>query len=388
MKKIIFRAIGLLVLVASGVGAYRFWQYAQTFEETDDAQIDGPMNIVSTRIPGTVLKVYVSENQPVEAGQLLADIDPGDYQVALTQAQAGLAVAQAQVRTEAPSVPIVATTTETRIAAARANVASAEADLAVARRDLEARQAIIAEAEAQSARAAADLARYEALVKKDQVSKLEYDEKVAAAKSATASVESTKAVANSARQQIQQREAKLSLSQTELDLAVRNAPQQVAAQQASVEFRNANTAVSKAQIEEAKLNLSYTKIVAPVSGFIGKKHVEAGQRVQPGEQLIAIVPLDNIWVTANFKETQLKEMKVGQKATIHVDAYDRDYEGVVESMPPSTAARFSVLPPENATGNYVRVVQRLPIRLRFKPDQDPEHRLRPGMSVLPKVWIK
>jgi membrane fusion protein (multidrug efflux system) len=387
-KKTAWRAAGAILLIAAGIAGYRFWQYSQTYEETDDAQIDGHMNIVSTRVPGTVEKVHVTENQPVQAGQILIELDPGDYQVALARAQASLAQAQAQVRTEAPSIPITTTTTETKIAAGRANVASAEAALAVARRELEAREAVVGEAEAQYARAAADLSRYEALVKKDQVSRLEYDEKVAAAKSAAASVESAKAAASAARQTIQQREAIVALNRSELDQAVRNAPQEVSAQRASLDYRQASTAVAKAALDEAKLNLSYTKITAPVSGILGRKNVEPGQRVQPGQQLLAIVPLDDIWVTANYKETQLKSMKAGQRATIHVDAYGKDYEGYVESMPPSTAARFSILPPENATGNYVRVVQRLPVRLRFQPGQDPGQRLRPGMSVLPKVWIK
>lgn len=387
-RRIAWRIVGAILLIAAGIGGYRFWRYSQTFEETDDAQIDGHMNIVSTRIPGTVERVYVMENQPVQAGQVLIDLDPADYQAAMARAQASLAQAQAQVLTEVPSVSITATTTETRIATGKANVASAEAALAVARRELDAREAAVAEAEAQYARASADLTRYETLVKKDQVSRLEYDEKVAAAKSAAASVESARAAANGARQAIQQREAMVALQRSELDQAVRNAPEEVSAQRASLDYRRASTAVAKAALDESKLNLSYTKILSPVTGIVGKKNVEPGQRIQQGQQLLAIVPLDDIWVTANYKETQLKEMKAGQRATIHVDAYNKDYEGYVDSMPPSTAARFSILPPENATGNYVRVVQRLPIRLRFKPGQDPEQRLRPGMSVLPKVWIR
>jgi membrane fusion protein, multidrug efflux system len=386
-KRVAAQIIGAILLVALGIGGYRYWRYSQTYESTDDAQIDGHMNIISTRIPGTVLKVHVIENQTVEAGQILVDLDPGDSQVALERAQAELAQAQAQVRAEAPAVPITATTSETRIATGTASVASAEAALTGARRDLEAQEAKVAEAEAQYARAAADLGRYETLVKKDQVSRLEYDEKVAAAKSAAAARESARAAAQSARQLIEQREAMMALSRSELNQSIRNAPEQVSAQRATLDYRRASIAVVKAALDEAKLNLNYTKIFAPVSGVVGKKSVEPGQRVQPGQQLLAIVPLDDIWITANFKETQLKEMKIGQKATIHVDAYNNDYEGYVDSLPPASAARFSILPPENASGNYVRVVQRLPIRLRFTPGQDPEHRFRPGMSVFPKVWI-
>lgn len=387
-RKIIVRLVGLIAVVALGIGGYRFWQYSQTFEETDDAQIDGHMNIVSTRIPGSVAKVYVIENQAVTAGQLLIDLDPSDYEITVARTQASLSQAQAQVRVEAPAVSITATTTETRISSGRGNVASAEASMAAARRDVEALEANVKQAEAQHARANADLSRYEALVKKDQVSRLEYDEKVAAAKSAAAAVESARAAARAARQQIDQREAMVAVARSELNQSIRNAPEQVLVQRATLEQRQASTAVAKAALDEAKQNLNYTKIYAPIAGLVGKKSVEPGQRIQPGQQLMAIVPLDDIWVTANFKETQLREMKVGQKATIHVDAYSRDFEGYVDSLPPATAARFSILPPENSSGNYVRVVQRLPIRLRFKAGQDPERRLRPGMSVVPKVWIK
>lgn len=387
-KQIAGRVIAVIVLVGLGIAGYQFWRYSQTYEATDDAQIDGHMNIVSTRVPGTVAKVHVSENEAVQAGQLLVELDPGDYEVAMEHARASLTEAQAQVRVEAPSVSITTTTNETGIARARANVASAEATLAVARRDLEVQEAAVTQAEAQSALAVADLGRYEALVKKDQVSRLEYDQKVAAAKSAAGALESAKAAAGAARQAIEQREAMVAVARSELDQSVRTAPEEASVQRATVEHGQASTAVAKATLDEAKLNLQYTQIVAPISGLIGKKNVEPGQRIQPGQQLLAIVPLDDIWVTANFKETQLREMKVGQKATIHVDAYNKDFDGYVDSLPPATAARFSILPPENASGNYVRVVQRLPIRLRFNPGQDPEHRLRPGLSALPKVWIK
>ncbi len=388
LKQNIWRALAVAVLIAAGFGVYRFLEYARTYEETDDAQIDTHMNTVSTRIPGTVLKVHIIENQTVQAGQLLIELDPADYKVTLDREKAALAQVQAQVRAEAPAVAITANTTETRISSGQANVASAEAALAVARRDVESHDAKVTQAEAQLNRAKADLVRYETLVKKDQVSRLEYDEKVAAAKSAAAALDSERAESNSVRQVVAQREAQLALAKSELAQSTRNAPQEVSAQRATLDFRKASVVAAQTAIEESALQLSYTQIRAPIAGVIGKKNVEPGQRIQPGQQLIAIVPVDDIWVTVNYKETQLKEMKTGQKATIHVDAYDKDYEGYVDSLPPATAARFSILPPENASGNYVRVVQRLPVRLRFKPGQDPDHRLRPGMSVLPKVWIR
>jgi membrane fusion protein, multidrug efflux system len=381
------RVIAAALLLAVAVGVYRFWQYSKTYEQTDDAQIDSHMNIISTRIPGTVLKVLVAENQTVEAGQSLIELDPADYQLAVQRQKESLAQAQAQIRVEAPAVSITASTTETRILTGKDSVSGAEAGLAAARRDLDAQQARIAQAEAQAALAQAELARYETLVKKDQVSRIEYDEKAAGAKSASAALEAARAAADGIRQVIRQREATLAAANTELSESRRIGPQQVSVQHAALDFRNAGAQAARTALEEAALNLSYTHITAPVAGVIGKKNVEPGQRIQPGQQLMAIVPLNDIWVTANFKETQLKTMTAGQRATIRVDAYDKDYEGYVESLPPATAAKFSILPPENASGNYVRVVQRLGVKLRFKPGQDPEHRLRPGMSVTPKVWI-
>src|SRR5262249_11992788 len=156
-----------------------------------------------------------------------------------------------------------------------------------------------------------------------------------------------------------------------------NAPQEVAIRRAFVGSRQASVLVAKAAVEQAKLNLDYTRIIAPVRGVVGRKAVEVGMRLQPGQQLMAVVPLEDGWVTANFKETQLRRMRPGQAARIHVDAFDKDYEGYVESLPAATGAKYSILPPENATGNYVKVVQRLPVRLRFKAGQDKEHLLRP-----------
>ena len=382
------RGVVLVAVIALAIAGFRFWEYSRTYQETDDAQIDGHLNIVSTRIAGTVLKVNVAENQSVEPGQVLIELDPADYQVALDRQKAALNQAQAQIRAEVPVVSITTTTTETRVTTGSENVTGAEAALAGARRDLEAQQARVVQAEAQQARAQADLARYEALVKKDQVSRLEYDQRVAEAKSTAAALAVVRAGSNGMRQMIDQRQAMLASARTELAQSIRNAPQQVSVERAAVDVRNAAAASVRTAIEEAELNLSYTHIPASVAGVIGKKNVEPGQRVQPGQQLMAIVPRDDIWVTVNFKETQLKEIKVGQRTTIHVDAYDKDYEGYVESLPPATAAKFSILPPENSSGNYVRVVQRLGVKVRFKPGQDPDHRLRPGMSVTPKVWIR
>ncbi|HWR53852.1 MAG TPA: HlyD family secretion protein [Bryobacteraceae bacterium] len=381
-------AAGLILFIAALAAAFLYWTYAQTFEDTDDAQIDGHLNAISTRIDGTVAAVHVVENQYVNQGDLLVELDPRDAEVALQRAQANLAQAQAQIRVEAPSVPITTATTQTSIATTTAGVVNAEAAVAQAQREHDARLAAVRQAEANNARAQADLVRYAALVKKDEVSQQDYDQHVAAAKSAAAEVESARAAAEAAQRGIEQRQAALQQARSQLNQAAVTAPEQMTAQKATVEWRRAGAATAQSALEEAKLNLSYTKIVAPVAGMVGRKAVEVGQRVQPGQQLLSIIPLDDIWVTANFKEAQLRHMRPGQKATIHVDAFDQDFDGYVESMPPATAARFSILPPENASGNYVKVVQRLPVRLRFRPGLSPDHRLRPGMSVVPKVWVK
>jgi membrane fusion protein (multidrug efflux system) len=377
----------LVVAILAVAGGY-IWNYLQTFEDTDDAQIDGHVNILSTRIPGTVLAVNVVENQFVQKGQVLVELDPRDYQVALEQARAGVAQAGAQVLAQQPNVPMTATSTETNIAMAQSEVLNAEAAVSAAERDHLADIAKLRDAEAMSAKAQADLARYKQLVAKEEVSREDYDQRVAMAQSSSANVDSFRQLAEASQKVIDQRQAALAETRTRLEMSRTNAPREVAVQRANVSTREATAIGAKAAVDQALLNLEYTKITAPVSGLVGRKSVEVGMRVQPGQQLLAIIPTDDIWVTANFKESQLRRMHPGQKVRIHVDAFDRDYDGYIESLPAATSARYSLLPPENATGNYVKVVQRLPVRIRFQPGQDPDRLLRPGMSVEPKVLLK
>ncbi|MDQ6759708.1 MAG: HlyD family secretion protein [Acidobacteriota bacterium] len=380
--------VGLMVLAGLAIGGFFLLRYLNSYESTDDAQIDGHMNMIGTRIAGTVTSVNVQENQSVTAGQVLAEIDPSDYQVALQRVEANLAQSQAQLRAANPSVGITQTTSETTVSNSQADILEAQAGIAGAERDYQGDLAKLRDAEANSAKAQADLERYKLLVAKDEVSREEYDQKVAAAQSAAAQVESAREAGGASQQVINQRKAMLLQAQSRLQQARQNAPRQVAIQQATVQSQRAGEQASKAAVNEARLNLQYTKLIAPVSGLVGRKALEVGMRVQPGQQLLAIVPLNDIWVTANFKETQLKRIRSGLRATMHVDALGRDFEGSVESLPAATGARFSLLPAENATGNYVKVVQRLPVRLRFKPGQDSDHLLRPGMSVEPKIWLQ
>jgi membrane fusion protein, multidrug efflux system len=377
----------LIILVGAAIAGVRLWNYLDSYESTDDAQIDGDIYAVTSRIAGTIKAVYVEDNQQVKAGQLLVELDPRDYDVAMSQAKAALNESRSLVAVARPSVPITATTTETTLSTSATEIAQSRAAVAGAQRDYESAVADTRKVEADNVKAQADLQRYKQLVAKDEISQQQYDQADAAAKSAAANVEAKRASAEAAARAIEEAQARLEGAQTRQVEAQTNRPHQIAIQNATVLSREATAARQQTAVAQAELNLSYTKILAPIDGVIGKKNAEPGQQVAPGQQLMADVPITNIWVTANFKETQLKRMRTGQRATIHVDSYDKDYEGYVESVAGATGARFSLLPPENATGNYVKVVQRVPVRIRFKEGQDPQHNLRPGMSVDPKVWL-
>jgi membrane fusion protein, multidrug efflux system len=383
IKVVIF----LVVLVGVAIGGYKLWNYFDSYESTDDAEVDGDIYAVTSRIAGTVKAVYVEDNQEVKAGQLLVDLDPRDYEVSLEQARAALNESRSLVAVARPNVPITSVSTQTTLTTSVTDIAESRAAVAGAQRDYESAVADIRKAEADNVKAQADLARYKLLIAKDEISKQQYDEAEAAAKSAAANVDARRATAEALGRKIEEAQARLEQSQTRQVEAERNRPQQIAIQSATVENRQASAEHQQTLVDQAVLNLSYTKIFAPVDGIIGKKNAEPGQQVAPGQQLMADVPVSNIWVTANFKETQLKRMHPNQRATIHVDSYDREYEGYVESVAGATGARFSLLPPENATGNYVKVVQRVPVRIRIKEGEDPKHLLRPGMSVDPKVWL-
>lgn len=385
MKTIIVVA---LLIVALGIGGVLYWNYAQTYESTDDAQVDAHLNGVSARIAGTVTAIHVEENQLVQAGQLLAELDASDYSVSLEQARAEMAQKQAEVSVQNPSVPIVENANETGIDAARADVANAEATVAWAERDSAAAQARLREAEANSAKAQADVARYKALVDKDEVPRQVYDQAVANANALAAAVDSARATAEAGQKAVEQRRAQLSETEAKLTELGMNAPHELAIRRATVAAKQADANVAKTRVDMARLNLSYTRIVAPVSGIVSKRSVEVGNHVQPGQPLFLIAQVNDLWVTANFKETQLRQIRPGQKVTISVDAYGKEFSGYVDSFPAATGAITSLLPPENASGNYVKVVQRLPVRIRFNKDQAGLDKLRPGMSVEPKVWVK
>jgi membrane fusion protein, multidrug efflux system len=374
----------VLVLAAAGL---LYWLHASQFESTDDAQVDAHLNPISARVDGAIIKVYVDDNQSVKVGDPLVDLDPRDFEVAIDQARAQLAQARSMVVAQRPNVPITEVENTTNISTGQAEVMNAKAALSAAERDREASAAKLAEAEANNARAQADLARYRILIAKEEVSQQEYDQIAATAKAQNATVAANAASLQSAQQTVDQRRAQLDQAQSRLAQYEHNAPRQIAIQQATIHSNEANAESAEAQLEQAQLRLTYCKLTAPVAGIIMKRSAEVGTHISAGQQLLQIAQIDDVWVTANFKETQLRNIRPGQSAAIHVDALKRDFEGYVENIGASTGAVASVLPPENATGNFVKVVQRIPVRIRFKPNQGGLDRLRPGMSVEPDVRI-
>ncbi|MBV9295095.1 MAG: HlyD family secretion protein [Acidobacteriaceae bacterium] len=379
--------IFFIVLLVIALGGFLYWFHAKQFESTDDAQVDAHLNPISARVDGTITRVYVDDNQMVKAGDPLVDLDPSDYKVALDQALAQLAQARSMVIAQQPNVPITQVESTTNISTGEADVANAQAALAACERDRESAAAKVTESEANSARAQSDLARYKLLIAKEEVSEQEYDQIVAAAKAQAAAVTADRAALQAAAQTVDQRRAQLEEAQSRLAQYRRTAPQQLAIRRANVESQQASANTAQAQVEQAQLKLSYSKITAPVSGIVMKRSAEVGAHIAAGQQLLVIAQIADLWVTANFKETQLRNLKAGESANIHVDALNRDFDGYVENIGGSTGAVASVLPPENATGNFVKVVQRIPTRIRFKPNQSGLDRLRPGMSVEPEVRI-
>ena len=382
----IFLIAGVIVLLVVG---FFVWRYLTSYESTDDAQVDGHLNPISARISGHVSKLQIVDNQFVKAGTPLLQIDPTDYQVALQRAQADYNNAMAQAKAAEANVPITSVTTESQVSTAQADVDAARAGISVARQQLDAARAQQQQAEANNVKAQSDLARYKQLVDKQEISAQQYDQAVAAAKGAAAGLDAARAAASAAQHQVTQSQAKLEEAEANLR-STATAPQQITAIKARADAAMAAAEMTKAALDQAKLNIQYAQVTAPVDGIVSNRTVEVGQNVQPGQQLMTIIPLteNDLWITANFKENQLKDMRVGQRVTISVDALDHDYKGHVQSIAGASGARFSLLPPENATGNYVKVVQRVPVKITIDPGEDKNHELRPGLSAEPKVWIR
>ncbi len=393
--------IGLFVVGLIVIGVVVWLVMTAGEESTDDAQVDGHLTQIAARVGGTVVDVRVDDNQQVKVGDVLVQIDPRDYQVALDKARAELADAEATSAAAQSGVPITSTEARSNVTTAQGSVDQAQSAVDSAQREIDAAQARLVtaqarqrEAEANAAKSARDVERLRGLLAKDEVSQQQFD-------AAKAAADAQQAAVDSAKSQVAEAEAGIRVSQSKLIQArageqkaraglrtAQTAPQQIAATRARAEAAAAKVQQSKAAVEQAELNLQYVTVKAPVDGIVSRKTVEKGQIVQGGQPLLALIPLENVWITANFKETQLTHMRPGQRAKVSVDAYGTEFKGHVDSIAAATGARFSMLPPENATGNFVKVVQRVPVKIVLDPGQDPGHLLRPGMSVEPTVYTR
>lgn len=381
-KKLLIVA-GAVLAVFVGVV---LWLYFSSYESTDDAQVDVHLYPVSARISGYVVAVNVDDNQWVEKGKVLVEIDPKDYEVAVAQARANLANSEATAQSLNINVPITSVNTSSQLSFTSSDIESAKAGIASAEKQLAAAHYQLVQAQATDVRAQDDLKRYKLLVDKKEVADQIYDQALATARASTAAVAGAEATEAAAKQAVEQANSRLAQAQANHQYA-ETAPQQVSSTKARARAAIADVEQKRALLEQAELNLQYTKVIAPVSGVVNKT-VVVGLNVQPGQQMLTVVPLEEVWITANFKETQLRHMRVGQKAKIHVDSSGRTFYGHVDSLAGATGPLFSLLPPENATGNYVKIVQRLPVKIVLEPGENKDHQLRPGMNVVPYVYLK
>ncbi len=390
-KKSRRKLIVIAVVVLLALGAALFYWHSTFTEDTDDAQVDGDLYQVSSRIAGQVIKVYVEDNQEVKAGDVLAEIDPKDFQVALEQAQANLASAEAASIQANVNVPITSITSSTSISTTGSDVQGSLAAVAQSQKQVLAAEARVAQAKANSVKANLDVDRYKPLVEKDVISKQQFDAAVAAQEANRAAVLEAESTLIGQQEAVRQAQQKLAQSRSTAVEASKNGPSQVKAQQARAQAALADVKQAQARVDQAKLNLSYTKITAPATGIVNKKNVQVGANLSVGQDLLTIIPVTDLWVTANFKETQLEKMHPGQKVTIKVDALGgRKFQGEIKQIGGATGSRLSLFPPENATGNYVKVVQRIPVRINFTnlDQENNDHQLRPGFSVTPIVSVK
>lgn len=393
-------AVGVILAAAAGLIVWVGLRSGR--QTTDDAQVEAHVTPIAARVGGTIVRVPVNDNQHVEAGTVLVELDPRDFQVALEKARAELADAEATASAARSNVPITVTTAASDISTAQGSLLQARGGADEAQKEIEAArarlttaQARVREAEANATKATKDVERLRGLLAKDEVSQQQFDAIVAAA-------DAHRAAADSAQSQVIEAEAGIRVAESRLVKArageqqaqaglrsAQTGPEQVTAMRARAASAEARVAQTKAALQQAEFNLQYTKVKAPTAGVVSRRTAEVGQIVQPGQPLMALIALDEVWIMANFKETQLAELRPGQRATVRVDAYGgKDFSGHVDSIAAATGARFSLLPPENATGNYVKVVQRVPVKIVLEPGQDPDHVLRPGMSVVPTVYLK
>ncbi len=402
-RKRTIRLVVLALIVVAVIAAIPIWAYYSVRESTDDAQVDGHVVPISPRISGTVLTVLVNDNQPVRAGQELVRLDPADYEVAQAQAEANLSNVEASTTESEVNLPVTNINTRSQVSTSgalveegRAGVTSSQQGMNAARARVNSANSDLAQAQANYVKSQRDLERYKDLVSKDEISKQDFDAAVAAATANAAQVEAAKSAITEAQHNFDQSAAQLGQARARLTSALVQErqsreirPKQVAVSQARFKSAQAQVRQRQADLNQAKLNMGYTVIRAPVDGVVSRKSAEPGMQVSPGQQIMALVPLDDVWVTANFKETQLRKMRVGQKVEIEVDTYGSSHRfiGHIDSLAAASGARFSLLPPENATGNFVKVVQRVPVKLVLEAGENRQHLLLPGMSVVPTVLL-
>jgi len=382
-RNLIISIVTAVILIIAGL---LLWRYLSGYESTDDAQVDVHLYPVSARISGYVTRVNVNDNQLVNEGDVLVEIDPTDYEVALAEAQANLANAEATARSLNITVPITSVNSSSQLQFTASGVEDARAAVNAAEKQLAAAHQQVEAVEANDVKAQDDLHRYKLLVDKREVSQQIYDQALAAARSSTASVAAAQANESAAQQVVQETLTHVTQATANQTYA-QTGPQQVSSTKARVQAAIADVQQKRALLQQAELNLQYTKIVAPGSGEVTKT-VVVGLNVQPGQQMLTVVPLQEVWITANFKETQMKHMRPGQRVEISVDSDGRTYKGHVESIAGATGPLFSVLPPENATGNYVKIVQRIPVKIVLDSGENRDLQLRPGMSVEPTVYLR
>ncbi len=380
----------LPLLVLAGVAAYgaNYYWHSLHYEETDDAQVDANLTAMGSRITGTVRSVAVIDNQVVHKGDVLVELDPSDYQVLVEQARARVALSEAQLNAEAPNVAITEVSTKSLVSTSASDVVVAQASIAASQREVAQEKAQLTQAEASAKLAHTELTRAQQLLSSGSISQDEFDRQKSAADVADASLDALKAAILAGEQRVNEGLARANAAGSRLNEARVNAPKTLQEREALVELQKANLALAKSQLAQAELNLSYTKIVSPVDGIVGRVAVHIGDFVQPGQQFFSITQTGEVWVTANFRETQLKKMRVGQSVEVSIDAFDRTFHGTLESFAGATGSRYSLLPPENATGNFVEVVQRLPVRIHLDPGQSGLDLLRLGMSAVPEVKLQ
>ena len=390
--------VATLVVVAGSLA----WNTLSGREGTDDAQVSGHVSPVATRVGGTVTAIHVADNQAVKTGDVLVELDPRDYQIAVAHAEAALASAEAELRAARSDVPVTSRAAQSgqqvadvATGNAGAGLRAAEREVEASRAKLESAKARLVESQAHATRAAQDLARLAPLAAKDEIPRRQLDAATADQRAADAAVASAEAAVREAAANLELSEARRAqaagaVTQAEAQArAAATAPQQIAVMEARVSRAEAQVLLAGALLDQARLNLDRATVRAPADGVVSRRSVELGQVVQPGQPLMSVTSLHDIWITANFKETQLEVMAVGQTADIAVDAYGgRRYTGHVESIAAATGATFSLLPPDNSSGNFVKVVQRVPVKIVLDRADDASVVLRPGMSVVATVFVQ